>query len=133
MSPQEVDRLSERIESWLLDWLKRRAEVPAAELDRDKPLADYGIDSLAAVELSHELEAWLEIELTPVLAWNHPTAAMLARYLAGEAAKPAGESPTPGGSHGDAVSDPSGDASFEALLAEIENLSDEEARAAMGA
>ncbi len=134
MSPQEVDRLSERIESWLLDWLKRRAEVPAVELDRDKPLADYGIDSLTAVELSHELEAWLGIELTPVLAWNHPTAAMLARYLAGEAARTAGESsPSDAPPQGYAAANQSGDASFETLLAEIENLSDEEARAAMGA
>ncbi len=135
MSSQEVDRLAERIETWLLDWLMRRAEVPAAELDRDKPLADYGIDSLSAVELSQELESWLGIELTPVLAWNHPTAAMLARYLAGETARASG-----GGGHpADAqeASDNSraqgnGDASFEALLAEIENLSDDEARAAMG-
>ncbi len=111
----------------------RRAEVPAAELDRDKPLADYGIDSLAAVELSQELEAWLGIELTPVLAWNHPTAALLARYLASEAAGPASGPLLPADeSPGNGSGDGPGDASFEALLAEIENLSDDEARAAMG-
>jgi acyl-CoA synthetase (AMP-forming)/AMP-acid ligase II/acyl carrier protein len=132
MSPEEVDRLAERIETWLLDWLQRRAEVPVAELDRDKPLADYGIDSLAAVELSHELENWLGIELTPVLAWNHPTAALLARYLASETAKAAGPCDT---SNATPPSEPAeingGDANFEALLAEIENLSDDEAQAAI--
>jgi acyl carrier protein len=132
MSPEEVDRLAERIETWLLDWLTRRAEVPASELDRDKPLADYGIDSLAAVELSQELEGWLGIELTPVLAWNHPTAAMLARYLAGETGrKAAGEEAAVEPDRGSAPQD-GGDANFEALLAEIEGLSDDEAQAAIG-
>jgi acyl-CoA synthetase (AMP-forming)/AMP-acid ligase II/acyl carrier protein len=130
MTPEEVDRLAERIETWLLDWLQRRAEVPPGELDRDKPLADYGIDSLAAVELSHELEGWLGIELTPVLAWNHPTAALLARYLASETAQAAApvaaeEAPAP---RVQSVAD----ASFDDLLREIENLSDDEAQAAIG-
>jgi len=131
MSPEEVDRLAERIETWLLDWLMRRAEVSAAELDRDKPLADYGIDSLAAVELSQELESWLGIELTPVLAWNHPTAAMLARYLAGESARAAGGEASVNQATAVCPAEQSHDASFEALLAEIENLSDEEARIAL--
>jgi acyl carrier protein len=121
MAPEEIERLAERIEAWLLDWLVRRAEVAPSELDRDKPLADFGIDSLAAVELSQELEAWLGVELTPVLAWNHPTAASLARYLAGEAAKPSsgGESQS-----AEPVAD---DDEFARLLAEIEGLSDNEA------
>jgi acyl-CoA synthetase (AMP-forming)/AMP-acid ligase II/acyl carrier protein len=131
MSPQEVDRLAERIETWLLDWLVRRAEVPTAELDRDKPLADYGIDSLAAVELSQELESWLGIELTPVLAWNHPTAAMLARFLAGESARAAAGHAANAQESDHQQAPGNGDASFEALLAEIENLSDDEARAAI--
>jgi acyl-CoA synthetase (AMP-forming)/AMP-acid ligase II/acyl carrier protein len=130
LAPEEIDRLAERIETWLLDWLMRRAEVPQGELDRDKPLADYGIDSLAAVELSQELEKWLGVELTPILAWNHPTAALLARYLAGEAARAACGEPTmpeePPGAPAENEDE------FARLLAEIENLSDDEAEEALG-
>jgi acyl carrier protein len=44
--------------------------------------AEYGLDSLTAVELSQELEDWLHVDLTPVIAWNYPTPATLAKYLA---------------------------------------------------
>ena len=130
VTPEEVDRLAERIEGWLLDWLVSRAEVPSSELDRNKPLADYGLDSLSAVDLAQELERWLGIELSPVLAWNHPTASMLARYLAGEASrKSSGD--TADAEHG--ANQGSADASddFERLLAEIENLSDDQAESAL--
>ncbi|MEM7316892.1 MAG: fatty acyl-AMP ligase, partial [Planctomycetota bacterium] len=46
MSPDEVDRLSERVESWLLSWLVDRAAIPEGEVHRDKPFAEYGLDSL---------------------------------------------------------------------------------------
>ena len=83
------DRVRERVEAWLMNWLVDRAGVPRDEISRDKPFAEYGLDSLTAVELSHDLEDWLNLELTPVLAWNYPTPARLAEYLARAAsAKP---------------------------------------------
>ena len=116
-----VERLTERIEIWLLDWLVDRAGVPQEEIRRDRPFAEYGLDSLTAVELSHDLEEWLGLELTPVLAWNYPTAARLSRYLAqqvaGEVTTEA-DSPTAGGLHSVAE--------FERLLSQIENMSEHE-------
>jgi acyl-CoA synthetase (AMP-forming)/AMP-acid ligase II/acyl carrier protein len=116
----EMDRLAEQIESWLLDWLVVRAAVPAAEVDRNRPFAEYGLDSLTAVELSRELEDGLKVSLTPVIAWNYPTPATLAGHLArtvgGVRETPA---PLP-------VAPPSDD--FERLLSEVESLSDDDAR-----
>ena len=115
-----VDRAAERIEVWLLEWLVERVGLDAADVRHDRPFAEYGVDSLASVELSQELEKEFDVELTPVVAWNYPTAAALARYLAEQAT---GQSASAGKSNG-AVRD---EAQIEDLLAEIENLTDEEA------
>ena len=82
----ETDRRMERIESWLLDWLVQRCGISRKEVDLEKPFAEYGVDSLAAVELGHELEEWLGITLTATVAWNYPTPRTLSHYLARETA-----------------------------------------------
>ena len=120
LTADDVDRLAERVESWLLTWMIERAAIPPDEVDRDKPFADYGLDSLTAVELSHQLEDWLGVEVVPTVAWNYPTPATLSKYLAREA-----------GGMNDAdgqVATPPVDDEFSLMLAEIENLSDEDAR-----
>ena len=116
-----VQRLSERIEIWLLDWLVARVGVPCEEISRDRAFAEYGLDSLTSVELRHGLEEWLGLELTPVLAWNYPTAARLSRHLAQQVAGEAShesDSPTAGGLHTVAE--------FERLLTQIESMSEQQ-------
>ena len=118
MTPEEIARFSERIESWLLNWLIERAAIPPQEVDPHKPFAEYGLDSLTAVELSQELEDWVGVEVVPTVAWNYPTPAALSVYLARRSAgadESADEHITPAGF----------DNEFDQLLAEIESLSDE--------
>lgn len=124
----EVERLAEQIETRLLDWLVERAGLRPGDFDRDKPFAEFGLDSMTAVELSHELEEWLDVEITPVVAWNYPTAAALAAYLARQVAdKVSGE-----GDAGEEAEQPlTAESEFEKLLAEIENLSDDDVGAAL--
>jgi acyl-CoA synthetase (AMP-forming)/AMP-acid ligase II/acyl carrier protein len=126
LSAEETDRLAERIEAWILDWLVEQAGVRGADIDRDKPFAEYGLDSLTAVELSQRLEAWLGVELNAVIAWNYPTPHKIAHYLArevGGAGAATEEAP-------EAEFAAEGD-DFERLLAEIEDLSDDEAEHAL--
>lgn len=118
MTPEEIDRFAERIESWLLNWLIERAAIPAEEVDSSKPFAEYGLDSLTAVELSQELEDWVGVEVVPTVAWNYPTPAALSAYLARCAAGTEDAAPS-------AVSPVGFDNEFDQLLAEIESLSDE--------
>ena len=128
LTAPETDRLAETVETWLLEWLRERAGVAADDIARDKPFAEYGIDSLTAVELSQELEDWLSVRLTPVVAWNYPTAAALSRYLAEEVARarePQSAEPV------DQPRAAESDSDFEQMLADIEALSDEEAEAAL--
>lgn len=80
----ELDRAAERIEAWMLDWLMTRLGLSAGDVSRDRPFAEYGVDSLTAVEMSHELEQQFSVPLPPIVAWNYPTPASLARFLAEE-------------------------------------------------
>lgn len=132
-----VDRAAEQIETWLLEWLVARLGLDAADVARDRPFAEFGVDSLTAVELSQELEDEFKVALPPIVAWNYPTPAALARFLAeqsladvnkrrvsdnGKAAAPpqaTSDQPTHNGA--------TGDAELATLLAEIESLSDDEA------
>jgi len=126
LAADEIDRLAERIEAWMARWLVEHAGLPAEDLDRETPFAELGIDSLTAVELSQELEDWLHVKLTPVVAWNYPTPRSLARYLAREA----------GGANDreaelEAEGEQSAESDFERMLAEIESLSEDEAASAV--
>ncbi|MGW0957594.1 type I polyketide synthase [Streptomyces gelaticus] len=61
----------------------------ASEIDEDALLADWGLDSLAAVDLRNELAAWTGLALPSTLLFDFPTpralAAELARRYAAEA------------------------------------------------
>jgi acyl carrier protein len=126
----ELDRAAERIEAWLLEWLVARLSLDPADVSRDRPFAEFGVDSLTAVELSHELEEQFTVPLPPIVAWNYPTPAALARYLAEQTTgisdqpSPSAAEPSTGHAFSPAAPD---EAQLAALLAEIENLSDAEA------
>lgn len=124
-SARQLDRLAGQIERRILEWLRDHAGVPAAELDRDKPFAEHGVDSMAAVELSLELENWLKIQLSPMTAWQYPTPAAISRYLAVESM--AGEQePEESGESDEATQNPRQDPGLEQLLETLNNLSENE-------
>jgi acyl-CoA synthetase (AMP-forming)/AMP-acid ligase II/acyl carrier protein len=118
-----VDRVAERIEVWMQEWLVDRAGLAPEDVSRDRPFAEFGVDSMTAVELSQELEDEFGVPLPPIVAWNYPTPAALSRYLAEQTCGAKVEA-TP--------AEPTTDNDVEALLAEIENLSDDEVRRLLG-
>jgi acyl-CoA synthetase (AMP-forming)/AMP-acid ligase II/acyl carrier protein len=129
-TPVEVDRAAEQIEQWLLTWLVNRLSMDPADAARDRPFAEYGVDSLTAVELSRELEDEFKVPLPAVVAWNYPTPAALARYLAEQSLDVAEPTPQPAItalSNGAPLPPAPNEEQLAALLAEIEKMSDEEA------
>ncbi len=78
------------IEGWLLSHLRERLGPEAEDIDAHLPFSYYGLDSLDAVALAAELEEWLDVPVTPDVAWDHPTAHAVATYL-GAAGPPAVE------------------------------------------
>jgi acyl transferase domain-containing protein/NAD(P)-dependent dehydrogenase (short-subunit alcohol dehydrogenase family) len=55
-----------------------RLDVP---LDTQRPLGEYGLNSIMGLELRHRLERDLALRLSATLIWNHPTLAALAAHL----------------------------------------------------
>lgn len=121
-SAAERDAVAAQIEAELVRWLVEIVGVPVDEVDRERPFAEYGVDSLAGVELARDLESWLGVRLTPVAVWNHPTPAAMSVYLTQQAlGEVAGEEDPHAGF------DSAGGDDFGHLLDEIEALSDDEA------
>lgn len=83
-TPNDRQSMVAEVEGWMTSWLTVRAGVEASEVDLEKPFADYGLDSMTAVEMSGEIEDWSGIALTPVIAWNHPTVGRLSEFLVDE-------------------------------------------------
>lgn len=127
MSDAEVRRLARQIEESLLTWLVEKVGVDAAEVDRSRPFAEYGLDSLTAVELSDRLEQMLNVRLTPTIAWNYPTPASLAEHLANVVAGRVEDQESLAGPS----EDDSGADELEQLLQEVERLGEGEASAAL--
>jgi acyl carrier protein len=94
-TPQSIIQFTERIEAAIAEWISEESEIRREQFQSNVPFAEMGLDSLSAVELSHVLEEWLQIELTPIVVWNYPTPAALARYLAGRIVSPPAETPPP--------------------------------------
>jgi acyl-CoA synthetase (AMP-forming)/AMP-acid ligase II/acyl carrier protein len=71
------------IQDWLSRWLSNKLKIPLEQIDHTKAFAEYGIDSVMAVELAQDLEEWLpsNLEIEPTLAWNFPSIEALASYL----------------------------------------------------
>jgi acyl transferase domain-containing protein/acyl-CoA synthetase (AMP-forming)/AMP-acid ligase II/acyl carrier protein len=75
---------TEAIQNWLVARLSQRLHLNPEQIDRQAPFSSYGLDSVTAVSLSGELEAWLGRRLSPTLVYNYPTIAALAQHLAAQ-------------------------------------------------
>lgn len=79
------------IRSFLIERIAQRLRLDPSALDSRQPLAGFGLDSLAAVQLAGELEEWLKRPLSPVLIYDYPSIDALALHLAGVDQAGAGE------------------------------------------
>ncbi len=137
---------AESIQSWMVDWLVKELKLPVTSIDTTKSFADYGLDSVTAVELADALQEWLGVTLSPTLAYDYPTIESMAQYLAKEIQKstpiPNSQFPIPNSSEvkEDLVAsnlplsseansyESSGDEEVDMLLSELEQLSEAEAQ-----
>lgn len=71
----------ERVIEWLVSKLSETLEMEAEMIDTEKPFAEYGLDSMAAVGVTGELEDWLEIEVPATLLWDYPNINSISEYL----------------------------------------------------
>ena len=75
------ETLSQQLEATLSGMLSKTLRIDAAEIDVNRPLPHYGLDSIDAVTLAGDLEDWLNVELPSTLLWDYPTVAAIAGFL----------------------------------------------------
>lgn len=59
-----ADTRAALLQEWMRDHVAAVTQVPASELDPERPLVTMGIDSLLAVELKHRLESEIGVEIS---------------------------------------------------------------------
>ncbi len=81
----KVDRApgmsSSAISAWLVDRVARRLNLAASAIDVDESFSRFGLDSLALVGISGDLEDWLGKHVSPTVLYSYPTIAALAEHL----------------------------------------------------
>ncbi|MBI5768908.1 MAG: thioester reductase domain-containing protein [Verrucomicrobia bacterium] len=70
------------LQQWLVARVAAALKISATSVDPHAPLATLGLDSLAAVELSGDLEKHLGRAVAPTIVYDHPTIARLAAHFA---------------------------------------------------
>ncbi len=83
-APNQIPRqdiTSNQIEQWLKARLADLLSIDAAVIRGDEAMTRYGLDSRRATQLVADLGTWLGRTVSPVLIWEHPTVAALARHL----------------------------------------------------
>jgi acyl carrier protein len=69
------------ISSWLADRVAHYLQEPAGEIDHDRPLIEYGLDSVYAVALCGDIADVWGPSLDPAVIWDVDTIAKLAGHL----------------------------------------------------
>ncbi|MBW4673437.1 MAG: AMP-binding protein [Desmonostoc geniculatum HA4340-LM1] len=70
------------IEKWICDWLHKKLKVDPDTIIPSKSFADFGLDSIYAVELAQDLEDWSQEPLEATIIWNFPTIEALTKHIA---------------------------------------------------
>ncbi len=77
----------ETLQTWLTEWLSRQLALPVAQIDGDKLLFNYGVNSIKAVMLAHDLSTLLGKVVPATLVLQYPTIERLATQLVEEWSK----------------------------------------------
>ncbi|GGZ73198.1 acyl carrier protein [Streptomyces bluensis] len=75
---------AESLSSWLADRIALYLKRSPSEIEPTVPLAEYGLDSVAALSLCGDIEEDFDLVLEPTVAWDYPTIEALAGHLVEE-------------------------------------------------
>ena len=84
----DAGRSPDAVAAWLQDRIAVQLKQPPGSIDPRRPFVDYGLDSVQALALTGDLEAWLGQDLPPTLVWDYPTIEALANHLGSAAPAP---------------------------------------------
>ncbi len=110
------------IQEWLINQVASLLYVDPKTINPQASFNSFGLSSRDAVMLSGDLEEWLDRRFSPTLVYEYPTIAALTEFLASsQALRPVRIENPP------AEAEPK--AALEERLADLEQLSDDEAEA----
>ena len=78
---------SENIQDWLIGKIAEIQEISEDQIDINQAFSSFGMDSVATVEMSGELEEWLTIKLEPTTLYEYSTIKRLSDFLVEEIKK----------------------------------------------
>lgn len=71
----------DKIEYWLQQWIARHVGCSVQTVSTTRAFIEYGIDSIAAIQLMHDLSEKTHLQLEANLCWEYPSARKLANFL----------------------------------------------------
>lgn len=80
-------RTAAEIREWIIERLIHDVGLSPDEVDGDKPVVSFGVDSMQFVVLVGELESWLGVRFADNPLIDHPTVNALSNYLARQLAQ----------------------------------------------
>jgi acyl carrier protein len=75
-------RTPEDVQEWFLAYLAEALQVAPDCIDVKAPFEVLGLDSVTAVGMSGDLEAWLGFSVDPMSVFDYPTIESLSNHLA---------------------------------------------------
>lgn len=72
------------VQTWIVNNVAELIEEKPDRIKMTIPFDRYGLDSIAAYQLTGDLETWLDRELDPTLMYNYPTIESLTQHLVEE-------------------------------------------------
>jgi acyl carrier protein len=95
-APQTPLAGAAELRDWMARWVAAELKVTPCEIDPDVPLIDLGLDSLAALQLSGQLETLAQREVSPLIVREYPSIAAISAFLTEPLAPTVpGQSPLP--------------------------------------
>lgn len=91
-------RGANEIADWLSLHIADELGLDSAKIERNRAVADYGLDSVHALRLTTALAEWLDRRVVPELAYDYPTIELLAEHLAANSITDSSETRGPAGS-----------------------------------
>ena len=80
---KEPGSTSGTMTAWLTDTIARYAQVPAGEIDGERPLSDYGLNSISAFAIITDIEDAFGVVPEVTVVWDYPTVNALSAFMTG--------------------------------------------------
>ncbi|MBQ4835688.1 non-ribosomal peptide synthetase [Pseudoalteromonas luteoviolacea] len=80
-SNADLSKLSECVQNALFDIASNALDMPPNELDAEESFADYGVDSILAIQILDEINAKFGLNLPATLLFDYPSIEALSAYI----------------------------------------------------